>query len=129
MIKTLQALFYVTWIIIGIIVIVSVFVVVATFPFERVSDYLKTGTTEQRDLAGPPQEFGSGQAPAGSGPETTREGRDINLVVTDDMRRDIAKVLGEERARQFHGYGDLTPEEVKKMEEYWGPRTPWLGQK
>lgn len=128
MIRTLQAFFYLTWTIVGIVIIISFFVVIATFPFERVSDYLKAGTTEQRDLAGPPEEFGSKRSSTESGSSVDQE-RSINLVVTDDMRRDVAKVLGEERARQFKGYDDLTTEEVKKLEEYWGPRTPWLGQK
>lgn len=129
MIRTLQAFFYLTWTIVGILIIVSAFVVIATFPFEKVSDYLKTGTTEQRDLAGPPEEFGSERSRTGDGSGASQESRSINLVVTDDMRRDVAKVLGEERARQFRQYSDLTTEEVKKLEEYWGPRTPWLGQK
>jgi hypothetical protein len=129
MIRTLQAFFYLTWTIVGILIIVSAFIVIATFPFEKVSEYLKAGTTEQRDLAGPPEEFGSERSPTGDGSSASQESRSINLVVTDDMRRDVAKVLGEERARQFKGYDDLTTEEVKKLEEYWGPRTPWLGQK
>lgn len=129
MIRSLQAIFYLTWIIVGVIIIVSAFVLIAAFPFEKVSDYLKAGTTEQRDIKGPPQEFGSRQESGESGVDVRGAGPMVNFVVTDDMRREAAQVIGEKRAREFREYGDLTPEERKKLEDYWGPRTPWLGQK
>lgn len=129
MIRSLQAIFYVTWVIVGVLIIISAFAFIASFPFEKINDYLKTGTTEQRDLTGPPEQFGSRQE-SGPGDSSMNEGgSSINFIVTDEMRREMAKVIGEERARQFQGYDNLTPEEVKKLEDYWGPRTPWLGQK
>lgn len=129
MIKSLQAIFYVTWIIVGIIIIVSTFVIIAAFPFEKINDYLKVGTTEQRDVGAPPMEFGSRDETRGGASDVAGDGPSINFVVTDDMRREAANVIGEKRAREFRGYGDLTPEERKKLEDYWGPRTPWLGQR
>lgn len=129
MIRSLQAIFYITWIIVGVLIIISAFILIASFPFEKINDYLKTGTTEQRDLTGPPEQFGSRQEPGPGGSSMNGGGSSVNFIVTDEMRREMAKVIGEERARQFRGYDDLTPEEVKKLEDYWGPRTPWLGQK
>lgn len=129
MIRSLQAIFYVTWIIVGVLIIISAFVLIASFPFERINDYLKAGTTEQRDVPGPPEKFGSEQNTVESKSGMEGKGPSLDFIVTDEMRREMAKVIGEERARKFRGYEDLTPEEVKKLEEYWGPRTPWLGQK
>ncbi len=128
MIRSLQAIFYITWIVIGIIIIASAFIVITISPFEKMSDYLKVGTTEQRDATGPPEEFGQIEQGRQNSPGQADGGSNINFVVTDEMRREADKIIGEKRAYQFRGYDDLTPEERKKLEEYWGPRTPWLGQ-
>lgn len=67
MIKSLQAIFYITWIIVGIVVIVSTVTFIIAFPFEKIDDYLKMGTIEQRDVTGPPEGFESQQESRGGG--------------------------------------------------------------
>lgn len=119
MIKTLQAIFYITWIIIGIILIVGVFIGITTFPFESMGNMLNRGPfMDNEGMEGP-----SVGPSLDSGP-SSRRSPGGPPEISEREREMLNQVLGKERADQILTWDDITSEEQRKMEEYYGQPPP-----
>lgn len=121
MIKTLQALFYITWIIVGIMIIVGVFVGITTFPFEKVGGLLQGGPNIEREDMETPSVGPPGSS--GPSPEMQQGG---SSEIDQGSREMLSRVLGKERTAQIKTWDDITSEEKAKLEneKYFGESPP-----
>ena len=118
MIKTLQAIFYITWIIVGVVLIAGVFVAITTFPFEKIGAFMGENSEAQREGIKTPSVNGPDSGPS---PQMQQEGPP---AIDSRTREVLKKLLGKERADQIETWADITSEEQSKMEKYFGGSPP-----
>ncbi len=120
MIKTLQAIFYITWIVVGIILITGVFITITIFPFESIGVLLREGPYAQneRNMNSPSLGPSLNNGPS---PQVEQEGPP---QISEREREMLSRVLGKDRVKQINNWDDVTPEERQKIEKYYGGSPP-----